>query len=119
MPEEYAVPGEVVAIQSFGDFLGFNPHLHVLLSDGYFYGDSMFKVSPSFETHYLEKIFRYKVFKMLFSKAKITERLFNMFLSWRHSGFNVFCGQRILPNDEKAMVNMAAISSAPLFLKKG
>jgi ribosomal protein S27E len=32
-----AVPGAVVAIQSFGDFLGFNAHLHVLISDGCFH----------------------------------------------------------------------------------
>ena len=32
--EDGAVPGAVVAIQSFGDFLGFNPHLHILCSAG-------------------------------------------------------------------------------------
>ena len=30
VPENGAVPGAVIAIQTFGDFLGFNPHLHVL-----------------------------------------------------------------------------------------
>jgi hypothetical protein len=28
VPEEDAVPGAVVAIHNFGDFLGFHPHLH-------------------------------------------------------------------------------------------
>jgi len=41
--EEEAVPGAVIAIQSFGDFLGFNSHLHVLASDGCFYGQGMFR----------------------------------------------------------------------------
>jgi len=41
--EKDAVPGAVIAIQSFGDFLGFNPHLHVLISDGCFYGNAMFR----------------------------------------------------------------------------
>ena len=27
MPEAGAVPGAIIAIQSFSDFLGFNPHL--------------------------------------------------------------------------------------------
>ncbi len=31
--------GAVIAIQTLGDFLGFNPHLHVLCSDGCFYGE--------------------------------------------------------------------------------
>ncbi len=43
IPEEGAVPGAAVAIQSFGDFLGFNPHLHILGTDGCFYGDGMFR----------------------------------------------------------------------------
>jgi len=71
--EEDAVPGAVIAIQSFGDFLGFNPHLHILCSDGCFYGEDMFRVTPRFETRQLEEILRYEVFKMLLSKGKITE----------------------------------------------
>jgi hypothetical protein len=106
-PEEDAVPGAVIAIQSFGDFLGFNPHLHVLASDGCFYGNGMFRVAPRFETKHLEEIFRHKVFKMLLSKGIITRDLVNMLLSWRHSGFNVFCGPRIQPGDQQAMENLA------------
>ena len=57
IPEEDAVSGAVIAIQSFGDFLGFNPHLHILCSDGCFYGEGMFRVAPRFETKQLEEIF--------------------------------------------------------------
>jgi len=32
--KEDAVPGAAIAIQTFGDFLGFNPHTHILISDG-------------------------------------------------------------------------------------
>ena len=67
----------------------------------------MFKVAPRFHTKTLEEIFRYKVFKMLLSKGKITEDLIQMLMSWRHSGFNVFCGPRIQPSEEKAMENLA------------
>ena len=34
--EENAIPGAVIAIQTFGDFLNFNPHCHVLCTDGVF-----------------------------------------------------------------------------------
>ena len=107
MPEEDVVPGAVVAIQSFGDFLGFNPHLHVLGTDGCFYGEGMFRVAPRFETNQLEEFFRHNVFKMLLSKGKITEDLVDMMLKWRHSGFNVFCGPRIQPGEEDAIENLA------------
>lgn len=105
--EDSAVPGAAVALQSFGDFLGFNPHLHILGTDGCFYGDGMFRVAPRFETKHLEEIFRHKVFKMLLSRGKITQDLVSMLLSWRHSGFNVFCGPRIQPGDQQAMENLA------------
>ena len=107
VPVEDAVPGGVIAIQSFGDFLGFNPHLHVLSTDGCFYGQGMFRVAPRFNTKPLKEIFQYNVFKMLLSMGKITEDLVGMLMSWRHSGFNVFCGPRIQPGDEEAMENLA------------
>ena len=106
LSEQDAAPGAVIAIQSFGDFLGFNSHLHVLISDGFFYGQGMFRVAPRFETKQLEEIFRHKVFKMLLSKGKITQDLVNMLMSWHHSGFNVFCGRRIQPEEEEAMDNL-------------
>jgi hypothetical protein len=31
VPEKKPVPGAVIAIQTFGDFLGFNPHCHPCL----------------------------------------------------------------------------------------
>jgi len=43
----------------------------------------------------------------LFMTLKITENLANRLMSWRHYGFNVFCGPRILPRDEDAMENLA------------
>ena len=80
VPQDNAVPGAVIAVQTFGDFLGFNPHLHVLCSDGCFYGEGMFRVSPSFKLKDLEEIFRHKVFKMLLSKEKITQDLIDMLM---------------------------------------
>jgi len=77
-PEEDAVPGAVVAIQSFGDFLGFNPHCHILSTDACFYGNGMFRVAPFFETKGLEAIFQHKGLKMLLCKGKITQDLVNM-----------------------------------------
>ncbi|HDR15672.1 MAG TPA: IS91 family transposase, partial [Desulfobacteraceae bacterium] len=65
VPEEDAVSGAVVAIHSFGDFLGWHHHLHILCTDGCFYGSGMFRVAPLFELKHLEAIFRHKVFKML------------------------------------------------------
>ena len=39
VPENDPIPGAVIAVQTFGDFLGFNPHCHILVTDGCFYGN--------------------------------------------------------------------------------
>lgn len=102
-----AVPGAVVAIQTFGDFLGFHPHLHILVSDGCFYENGMFCVCSSADIKALEQIFRHKVLKMLRAKGKITQDMIALLEKWRHTGFNVFFGARILPRQEKSMENLA------------
>jgi hypothetical protein len=33
-------------------------------------------------------------------KGKITENMVDMLMKWRHSGFNVFYGARIQPEEE-------------------
>ena len=71
--------GAIIAVQTFGDFLGFNPHCHILETDGCFYGNKgMFRIAPSFELKKLEAIFRHRVFRMLLSKGKITEEMIRM-----------------------------------------
>jgi hypothetical protein len=92
---------------SDGDFLGFNPHCYVLVTDGCFYGKGMFRVAPPLDLKKLEAIFRHKIFKMLLVKGRITKDLINMLSNWRHSGFQVYCGERIFPQDETAMENLA------------
>jgi hypothetical protein len=113
VPEENAVPGAVIAIQTFGDFLGFNLHCQILCTDGGFYGKGMSRVAPCFIPGDLEKLFRFKVFKMLLSRKKITEDLIDMMMGWRHSGFNVYCGPRIQAGEEEAMENLARYNMWP------
>jgi Putative transposase len=108
VPENDPIPGAVIAMQTFGDFLGFNPHAHILVTDGCFYGNKdMFRVTPPLELKKLEAIFQHKVFKMLLNKGKITKEMIAMLSTWRHSGFHVFCGNRIQPQEENAMENLA------------
>jgi hypothetical protein len=106
-PKQETAPGAVIAIQTFGDFLNFNPLCHVLCTDGGFYGSGSFRVAQALETEPLEKIFQHKVLGMLFRKGKITEEEDKLIMSWRHSGFNVHCGPRIRLGDEEAIEILA------------
>ncbi|MCX5845953.1 MAG: transposase [Deltaproteobacteria bacterium] len=44
---------------------------------------------------------------MLLAKGKITKEMIAMLSTWRHSGFHVFCSNRISPKDDTAMENLA------------
>jgi hypothetical protein len=102
------MPAAVAVIQTFGDFLGFNPHMHILASDGCFGEDGFFYASPiRIDTSSLEELFIYRIFKMLLSKDLITERVIELILSWRYSGFGLYCGNRIYPKDSRSMENLA------------
>jgi hypothetical protein len=41
-----AVPGAAIAVHTFGDFQLFNPHLHLIVTDGCFAGGGTFTKGP-------------------------------------------------------------------------
>jgi len=56
------IPAAAASIQTFGDFLGFNPHLHILAADGGFGHSGMFYAShDNINAEELEPLFRHKV----------------------------------------------------------
>ena len=99
---EEDVPGVVMAIQTFGDYVDrFHPHLHALVSDGLFTDSGTFYVMPKVSLKPLEKLFRARIFNMLKEEGKIGDELINKLMSWRHSGFNVHNKVRIERDDEE------------------
>jgi hypothetical protein len=82
------VPGAVIAIQTFGDLLGYNSHLHVLISDGCFHESGLLTVAPAINTHALEQLFRHKLLKLLLSEGRITEATVAIMAKWRHLEMN-------------------------------
>jgi hypothetical protein len=102
-----SMPGAVVAIQTFGDFLSFHPHLHILISDGCFQGENEFTRAPAFDWEKLEELFKRKIFRLLLNEGRITKELVEKLGTWRHSGFHVFCGDPIEVGNETSMENLA------------
>ncbi len=101
------MPGATIAVQTYGDFLNFNPHLHAIVSDGCFMDDGVFHMAPGFILEDLEKIFQYEVLKMLKKEGKINDAVIENMLSWRHSGFHVYIGGRIYPDNKTGLGNLA------------
>ena len=60
----------------------FNPHLHIIATDGCFYGNGAFMVCPPPSTGELEELFRYEVFKMLKSEGKINDAVIENMVNW-------------------------------------
>lgn len=58
-----AAPDASIAVQTYGDFLNFNPHLHAIVSDGCFLEDGSFSVAPKFMATDLSRAFQYQVLK--------------------------------------------------------
>src|SRR5690554_7457278 len=83
-----SVPGVVIAVQTFGDFLNFNPHLHVIATDGCFKGDGDFIKSVLPQGKDIEKVFQSEVLKMLKKEGKINQFIIDNMLSWENTGFN-------------------------------
>jgi len=69
-------------LQIFGDFLGFNPHLHILVSDGCFCQNGIFFASPiNINTKELEPLFRHKLLSILKKKRLIIEKTIELISS--------------------------------------
>jgi len=105
--DDDAAPGAAIAVQSFGDFLKYNPHLHLLATDGCFDSNSGFLVDTDPRADDLHDLFRYEVFKLLKSEGKITDGVIDNMMNWRHSGFSVYYGKPIWPHNEQGLENLA------------
>ena len=98
----------MAVIQTFGDYLSFNPHIHILAADGYFSDDGFFYAPGiNIDTASIEKLFIHRIFKMLLSKNLITTRVIELISFWHHTGFSTYCGKRIYPKDKKSTENLA------------
>ena len=106
VPFDEAIPGAAIAVHSFGDFQQFNPHLHLIVTDGCFFGNGTFTKGPAPEPIDLQDLFRYEVLKMLKAKGKINDAVIENMLGWRHSGFNVYCGPTIWPNNDQGLEDL-------------
>ena len=101
------VPGCVIAVQTFGEFLNFNPHLHIIATDGCFYGDGEFMTGISPNAADLETAFAIEVFDMLKKERKISRIIIDNMNTWQHSGFNVYCSPPVEPWDDEGAERLA------------
>jgi hypothetical protein len=114
-----AVPGIIIAIQTYGDLVNFHPHLHALVTDGTFTPTGWFVAFPKIDLYTLEHLFRHRVLRMLLQERRIDETVIRKLLGWRHSGFSLHNAVRIGAADTDGRRAVAEyILRAPFSLEK-
>lgn len=101
------LPGLVMAIHTFGEYLDFHPHLHALVADGLFVRSGLFYVLPEVSLKPLEELFRARVITFLVDKGLLPPERANMLRGWVHSGFNVHRSRRVLPDEREDLERLA------------
>ena len=114
-----ARPGMILFVQTFGDLVNFNPHIHVLAADGVFAAGGGFTVLPPIPRKVLEPWFRAEVLALLRREALVAEPLAEKMLAWRHTGFSAHNAVRVGARDASGRRRLAQyMLRAPFSLEK-
>ena len=101
------LPGIVMAIHTFGEYMDFHPHGHALVADGLFVRSGLFCVLPDVSLKPLEELFRARVITFLVDKGLLPPERANMLRGWVHSGFNIHRSRRVLPDEREDIERLA------------
>ena len=83
------VPGLIAAIQTFGQLLHWNPHIHSLVTCGAYTPEGEFLHLPEFDMDRLLLAWQEALFSLYLSERKIEPEVVENVRSWEHSGFSV------------------------------
>jgi hypothetical protein len=109
--------GMVIAHQTFGDMLRWNPHFHAILLEGGFDEDGTFVYLPFSGLEKMTEYFRRTVLRFFSERKLLSEQFSRNMLSWKHSGFSIDNSVRIL--DESSRDSLAQyMARPPISLKK-
>ena len=112
-------PGIVVSIATAGDLVQWQPHLHLLSTDGGFSGGGTFHALEGWDGEALMKLFRQRLLARLVERRAISQELARKLLGWTHPGFSAFAGEPIPAGDTRALEDMAShLSRNPVSLRR-
>jgi hypothetical protein len=114
-----AHPGFILFVQTFGDLVNFNPHVHALVADGVFEASGRFISLPPVPEALLAERMRRAVLDLLVRREAIDPALAGQMLGWRHSGFSVHNRVRVAAGDAEGRKSLAGyMLRAPFSLEK-
>jgi hypothetical protein len=112
-------PAFILFVQTFGDLVNFNPHVHALVADGVFDASGRFIPLPPIPEALLAERLRREVLRLLVRREVILPPLARLMLAWRHSGFSVHNQVRVAAGDAGGRKSLAGyMLRAPFSLEK-
>jgi len=94
--------GAVMALHTSGDLLNFHPHIHSLGLHGALDPDGKFHLLKSVDNKFLTRQFADYVFQALLEEELIEQDTVDSIKAYEHTGFHVFVGDPIAPNNTDA-----------------
>ena len=121
--DRLALPGgriAAAAVHTFGDYLVFRPHPHVLAADGLFDEEGRFHSMPDESLAPVAELFRHRFLQVLRDSKHLSAQKVTDLLSWKHSGFHIDGGDKpVAPGDTKGRQRLAEhLLRAPFSLQK-
>jgi hypothetical protein len=112
-------PAMIASIQSFGDIVNWNSHIHAIVGCGAFLESGKFIEIDQIPTEKILEKWEENVFDFLLKKNKITPEIIENMHSWKHSGFSVDTSVYIEKDDTKGMQRLIEyISRCPFSLTR-
>jgi hypothetical protein len=131
------IPGIILTLHTFGEYLDFHPHIHALVAEGLFVRSSEdsgsaqaqtlnsqpstlnFLPLPEAPIKPLEELFRAKVVHLLVGQKLLPPERVQVLYSWKHSGFNVHAGEQVPPEAKADLEDLAQyILRSPFSVEK-
>ena len=101
--------GIVSSIQTHGSLANWQPHLHLLVTDGAFRPDGTFVHLPLHDVAILTEVFRRAVLKLFVKRELLDIEMAQGMLAWPHSGFHVHDGVWVAADDRDFTVRLAPL----------
>lgn len=111
--------GAVMSLHTAGDLLNFHPHVHSLVLPGVMTSSGEYQELPEIDIELLTELFQEKVLNAFLERDLLSEDDVNLMRSWSYSGFNVWVGEDIMPEEQEERLFVSRyLVKCPLSLER-
>ena len=102
----------VVSYQSFGEFVRFHPHWHVLVLEGGFTKHDRFVYLPIGADDGMLKVWQTSILSLFLRKKLIDQTRVNLLKDWKHSGFSIESETRLFSKADRESLGQYVVRGA-------